>query len=50
MGSSAVVRLRARPPVILGNVAMPAKPTLYDLADYFQKQADRTRNEDRKAR
>ena len=28
---------------------MPAKPTLYDTAEYFQQQADRTRNANRKA-
>jgi hypothetical protein len=30
-------------------MAANSKPTLHDLADYFQQQADRTRNEDRKA-
>jgi hypothetical protein len=28
---------------------MQAKPTLFDTAEYFQRQADRTRREDRKA-
>jgi hypothetical protein len=28
---------------------MRGKPTIYDTADYFQRQADRTRNWDRKA-
>jgi hypothetical protein len=28
---------------------MPAKPTLFDTANYFQQQANRTRNANRKA-
>jgi hypothetical protein len=37
------------PPVNQGNTAMPAKPTLFDTAHYFQQQANRARNANRKA-